>query len=1143
MASTNRNGNETKTIKLCTINICGLSNRSKFNINKFNHDNGIDIEAIQETGSADDEILKLDNMDVIHDSNNAINRGAALYVNSAYTITRLDSISSKHIDSCWGLVQINNKRLIFGNVYVRLNVKNAISEVMKMLRAAHQKQTQLKATGIILTGDFNARHTSWGDNTINDYGKDLFNSLDTTNFAICTSTTPTFLCVNGSSHIDMSIISHSLADSIESCVTDNQVELFSGAPARGHVPLITTIKIRSNFTPKTNKETLDIKKMNWENWKNGVEHKIENNRIFFESEQDPHALWSEFNSILKENTDKYCATKKCCEHSKPYWTESLSHLSKQLLEARKRYTNRNNDNNLKTLNEAREAFDSERKTVCQQFIMNKAASLNAAQSFKFWKQFNHLFKKKTGQKIEPLDDGEGGFITDQVTTEKTLFSVFFEAKHLETENFDDAFYREVNNIYDDIIEQSSNQDADTDEEESDESILNKQITIEEILKAIKATASSGKSVDNFSFHPQMFHNMGNNALKQMKNIFNKCLDKQKWVWEIAEVIFLKKDGKKTYSMPGSYRPICITSYIGKLLERIIVQRVETFLRKNNLIDPDQEGFSSGKNTIRYLNRLHIGILIDKATGKTVICLFVDFEKAFDSVWKRGLIVKLSNLGIRGSILKLIEDFLITRKVTLNINGVLGNLRQCDDYGLPQGSVISPLLFKIFVTDFLSELNHRDDITVYKFADDGTVKVTAPDTPTCINSMETVVSSIQSWTKKWRMKVNCNRNKTEYICFNTAEDNKDLIPKSYQVGENEIYLVDRTKVLGLTIDEDLTYIPHSSDILNSLNEKWANICMYSNRHWGFNLKVMSCLIKALFLSKLSYASHIWISKENMQELNSLFYKMIKAVTGAVFNISQIVAEVILGIPPLHLQVQISSIKHFLKMNIKPIANDRYQEFISNVCTEIQNSPPQVLKKFKEIFHFLQWKVNNHPAQFSLADVVIVENRQYDQFFSLSSKSCTYSKEMINKYIEGLWSAALRNQFQLEGHATSPKPSCSVIPIPQNTSREAEVKLMSLLYKNNLLNSFLYKIGRAPSPMCSGCGREEETAKHILFECTTVDESLRSEAFSEYNRLNVNTPELSHDDTFIGLLNAIKDSKFVCVSLRILEDFPIRTSIEL
>ena len=60
--------------------------------------------------------------------------------------------------------------------------------------------------------------------------------------------------------------------------------------------------------------------------------------------------------------------------------------------------------------------------------------------------------------------------------------------------------------------------------------------------------------------------------------------------------------------------------------------------------------------------------------------------------------------------------------------------------------------------------------------------------------------------------------------------------------------------------------------------------------------------------------------------------------------------------------------------------------------------------------------------------------------------------------------------------------------------------------------------------------------------TVDESLRSEAFSEYNRLNVNTPELSHDDTFIGLLNAIKDSKFVCVSLRILEDFPIRTSID-
>lgn len=1140
--SDEHNVNTEKKIKLCTLNICGLSDRSRFAINKFNYDNNIDILALQETGTSDCNKLNLDNMSMIQDGNMAKNRGAALYVNNKQSVTKLDSISSVHIDSCWGLVQVHSKRFIVGNVYVKLNTNNAITEVLKMLKAAHQKQTQLKALGIILTGDFNARHVSWGDSMCNDYGTELFNSLDTTKFSICTSSSPTFLCANGSSHIDLSIISHSLLDSIESCTTDNEAELFSGAPARGHVPLITKLIIRSNFTPMDRKEKLDIRKMNWENWKNGIERKIDENKVFFESEDEPYPVWNKLNSIIKENTDLHCATKRCSEHSKPYWTEGLSILSKTLLLARKSYVKRNTDYNLQKLKEAREAFDSERKAACQQFIMDKAKSLNSAQSLRFWKEFNRIFKKKTTQKVDALEDGLGGYITNNVEVEKTMFSVFFEAKHLQTENFDEEFYREVNNIYEDIIDQGSVQD-DTGDDAADNN-LNKMFTVEEILETIKATPSSGKSADNFNFHPQMLKNLGNKAVKLLKKLFNLCLAKEQWVWEIAEVIFLRKEGKSSYSKPGSYRPICITSYIGKLLERIIVRRVEKFLIRNNLVDPDQEGFSSGKNTIRYLNRLHIGIQTDKEANKTIVCLFVDFEKAFDSVWKKGLIVKLNNLGIQGNILKLIQNFLLTRKVTLNINGVLGQLRQCADYGLPQGSAISPLLFKIYVSDFLSELNDRPDITLYKFADDGTIKTSTPDSQTCIQNIDIILNSLSTWTKKWRMKVNCDRNKTEFICFHTTENNKELIPKTFRLGDKVIHLVNQTKVLGLTIDEDLSYKAHSEEVLKSLNAKWATLCNYSNRHWGFNVKVMTSLIKALFLSKLSYAGHIWMSTENMTEINSLWYKIIKAVTGAVFNINYKLAEVILGIPPIPIQTKINSIKHFLKMNIRPIHRDRYSEFISATYNEVEKTPSILQRKFKEIFSFLQWKVSNCPSHFTTEDVAIVDNKAFGQFFLLSSKSCSYTKEIINKYIEEvLWNAALRNQFQMEGYPISPRPSCRVIPIPPNTPRETEVKLLSMLYKNNLLNSALYKIGRTESPMCSVCGTEEETIRHVLFHCASVEEQLHQVAVIEYNRINVNTPELGADDIFIGVLNAIKEDKFVNACINILNHMPLRTSIDL
>ena len=159
------------------------------------------------------------------------------------------------------------------------------------------------------------------------------------------------------------------------------------------------------------------------------------------------------------------------------------------------------------------------------------------------------------------------------------------------------------------------------------------------------------------------------------------------------------------------------------------------------------------------------------------------------------------------------------------------------------------------------------------------------------------------------------------------DNKELIPKTFSLEGNDIHLVKKTKVLGLTIDEDLTYIPHSEDVLNSLNARWVTICKHSNRNWGFNIKVMSSLIKSLFLSKLAYASHIWMSKDNTKEINKLWYRIIKAVTGAVLNIKLNVAEVIVGIPPITIQTKVNSIKHFLKLVIKPVPQDRFREFIT------------------------------------------------------------------------------------------------------------------------------------------------------------------------------------------------------------------------
>ena len=1131
-----------KNIKLCSINIDGFSERSKFVINNYNHSEEFDVLFVQETLTDDLSRLELNNMSVICDTNKAVNRGVALYVHEKHSITKLETISklSKNIDSCWGLVIIRKKRYIIGNIYVRHNFKAAMNDISRMLAEAEKLQKQHKAAGILLSGDFNARHQSWGDKMNNYYGNQLAEVIDYTKYSICTSKTPTFSGSHGaSSIIDLNIISNNLAESISSCKTDEEVELYSGAPNRGHFPLITELTTSGNCTNSPVIEKLDIDKMKWDDWTQHIEQKILENSPVFSTGDDPYTIWNSLNEILTQATDKFCPSKKSSVHSRPYWTATLTILADKLKVARKNYIKRNSHYNHQKYDEAKELFDEERKLTCQNFLINSAKQLNAAQAQKFWSNFNKLFKKKSRQKVDPLLNGKGELLTEHNDLDHCLFSVFFEGKHLSNENFDDMFYREVNNIYEDIMKEDP---GTIKAHENDENFnnLNSNITIKEIQKAIKTT---GKSTDNYKFHPQMLKHLGEQAINTLQKLFNLCLETHEWIWTSAEVIFLRKPGKDSYAKPGSYRPISITSYIGKLLEAILTNRIETFLIKTNQTDPFQEGFSAKKNTIRYLNRLDLSISADKARNLTSIGLFVDFEKAFDSVWKKGLLVKLNRLGIQGNIIHLIDNFLNTREIKLNINGHLGNTRNTLEYGLPQGSVISPVLFKIFVSDFVSDLTQDPNIELLKFADDGTIKVSAQNSTTCVKNLNHVLKSLNEWSRKWRLKINCDKDKTEVICFNCAEGDSSMIPNVFKLGDKEIKRVSQTKVLGLLIDENLSYKPHSEALLKDLQGRWAMICKYSNKHWGFNVMVMLHLLRALFISKTSYAGHIWYSNENATEINKLFYRMLKAFTGAVLNINQIVAEIILGIPPLRIQVKIHSIKHFLKINNSQVPNDIYKKFLHETYDQTTKQPQIIHHKLKDVFQFLIWKEKLYSSEFNPDDCEIICNKSYEEFTKLSAKSCHYTRNMMTKYTEELWSSSNKIIFQLEGYPSAPILNSKPIPIPRNTPRETEVQLISLFYKNNLLNQSLYKIDRVPSPKCPYCLQEEETADHLLFRCPYVNVQLRNNAIDAYESALKETDTEVKSDAFIGLLSACKSEKFIKCCIDIVKCLNIKVDIVL
>ena len=193
-----------------------------------------------------------------------------------------------------------------------------------------------------------------------------------------------------------------------------------------------------------------------------------------------------------------------------------------------------------------------------------------------------------------------------------------------------------------------------------------------------------------------------------------------------------------------------------------------------------------------------------------------------------------------------------------------------------------------------------------------------------------------------------------------------------------------------------------------------IQLYCNRNWGFSQKVMVELIRTLFLSCMFYASHLWMNKKNMKDINSLYYKILKSTVGAVFNVRQSITEVILGLPPIYTQNKVNQIKHYLKININNVPLDRLKGNIQDISSS-NYIPAELYNSLRSVYKFLRWKIRLKPDLFTNEDQTIIQENDISKFHLLSTSSCKYSKDLMKKYTELMWEDSLRNEFLFEGHS--------------------------------------------------------------------------------------------------------------------------------
>ena len=183
--------------------------------------------------------------------------------------------------------------------------------------------------------------------------------------------------------------------------------------------------------------------------------------------------------------------------------------------------------------------------------------------------------------------------------------------------------------------------------------------------------------------------------------------------KIAKVIPVLK-GQET-NISGNYRPISLLSMFEKLLEKAMCNRLKLFLKKNNILYKYQFGFRENYSTAHALIDLmeYINTCLDQ--GKYVFGIYIDLKKAFDTVPHEILLSKLQHYGIRGKALNCFKSYLTDRKQFTKVNGLSSDLQPLHDCGVPQGSVLGPILFLLFIND------------IHQAIKEGAIKLFADDT--------------------------------------------------------------------------------------------------------------------------------------------------------------------------------------------------------------------------------------------------------------------------------------------------------------------------------------------------------------------------------------------------------------------------------
>ncbi|KAL8625927.1 hypothetical protein ACOMHN_012519 [Nucella lapillus] len=713
----------------------------------------------------------------------------------------------------------------------------------------------------VVAGDFNVSHKLWDTGQTKDSGDHLANTILNSRLVILNDGSFTRIGQpgQGSSAIDLTLTSPDLSLDAEWTIGTDHLQ-------SDYLPLHLVLH-KADPTPAeidTSPKFL-YHKADWELLTLKLTSECENHDP---RDLDINTHYENIRSMILRAAEatipkKSPGTNGPHQHSAAWWNEECAKSTRAKRRALRHFQKNLSESNKMALSEATKhceaTTEDARKDHWERFCKEE---INGPEdSSKMWRKIRQMRKQRRRPERPLLVNGQ----LTKTSQEKAdalanTFSKTSQSNHLPPE----------------MKEKRRNAESTFSTPPQDNSTsFNSDLTLDEVRTAVASLGTNSKATgtDPISYH--MIRRFPEPALRMLHTFFQTC-----WTtgnipkdWKKATVVAIPKNGKPP-QQTSSYRPIALTPHLGKVYERVLKNRLDHHLEKNEILPLCQAGFRKGRNCIEDTKKWSL-----KGKNKKTVATFFDIKKAFDSVWHAKLLNKMGALGITGWMYNFIQTFMDSREITVKV-GPSVSRSHILDMGVPQGSVIAPTLFSIMLHNILTTLQPQNKPpTISLFADDLAIWSHISD-HAITNQMPAFqrnIDSIQNYMSDNGFELSAKKT-TLMVFAKTRIWNYQGIAR-IKVGDHIIRPSKQAKFLGVTLTPTFSWTEHINGLITKAMRGVSLIKMLTQETW-VTPENLTHLTAALVCARLTYGHEAYFNapKSQWQRLASTELMALKHALG-------------------------------------------------------------------------------------------------------------------------------------------------------------------------------------------------------------------------------------------------------------------------